>query len=169
MKKPQVLMRICGLGEIVLELEHYKAPVTAGHFLSLVDMGFYDQTLIHKISPVFTIAGGEQNLAGRTKPVRRTILNEAFNGLKNQRYTLAMDRKISRDSVGTGFFINIQDNQRLDYRDASHEGSGYPVFGRVIEGFEVVDKIAQLARKKALFQEDQPAEPVVIERVQALH
>lgn len=164
MTKPQVLLQIAGLGDIVVELEHERAPLTTTQFRSLVSLGFYDNTVFHRISPHFTIAGGEQTTHGGAKAAKHTIINESFCRLPNARYTIGLDRKVSRDSVGGGFYINTQDNPRLDYLDSSHEGSGRPVFGRVIRGFEVVDKIANQPCKSQLFQEDQPRHPVVLTR-----
>lgn len=168
MKNPQVLLQVQDMGEIVLELDHVAAPVTAARFLNLVDAGFYDGMVFHKISPQFTIAAGERSVSGARKQPH-CITNESTNGLRNLKYTLAMGRKLPRDSVAGEFFINMVDNPRLDRRDDSHEGSGCPVFGRVIKGFEVVEKIANAQRLKNLFMEDHPAQPIVIEKAAELH
>lgn len=165
MKNPQVLVQVKGLGEFTLELDPRAAPKTVPHFLSLVDSGFYNGTRFHQISPSHRIAAGKQTAKGEYKRLHKNIDNEAHNGLKNARYTVAMGRAVPKDSIHSEFFINTRDNPHHDHRDASHEGYGCPVFGRVVRGFDVVDKIASQRRLSKLFLEEVPAEVIEIERV----
>lgn len=168
MSNPKVLLSVQGVigpREIVLELNAQAAPKTVAHFLSLVDSAFYNGTVFHRISPQYTITGGGSSVTGMAKKLTKTVANESANGLKNTLGALAMGRTLCKDSISSEFFINMQDNPKLDRLDDSHSGAGYPVFGRVVQGFEVVQKIAQQQRKKALFMEDRPLHPVVIERM----
>lgn len=165
MQNPQVLVVVKGLGDIVLELDRQAAPQTVSHFLNLVDVGFYDKTKFHQISPSFKIAAGKQTVQGETKRTNRTVPNEAHNGLKNTRYTLAMGRAVCKDSISSEFFINTRDNASLDHQDSSDAGYGCPVFGRVVSGFDVVDKIASQPRLNKIFMEDTPARIIEIENV----
>lgn len=127
-------------GDIVLELNREKAPVTVENFLRYVDRKFYDGTIFHRVRPDFVIQGGGYTEDMRPKPADPPIRNEAGNGLKNLAYTIAMARTADPDSATSQFFINVRDNPNLD-RTASQPG--YAVFGRVIEGREVVDRIKE--------------------------
>lgn len=131
-------------GTIVVELFEEKAPVTVKNFLDYVDSGFYDGTVFHRVINGFMIQGGGFDGALDQKKTRAPIANEADNGLKNERGTLAMARTSDPDSATAQFFINLTDNSSLDHRGKTPRGWGYAVFGRVIEGMEVVDRIARL-------------------------
>jgi peptidyl-prolyl cis-trans isomerase A (cyclophilin A) len=130
------------LGNIVLELDGEKAPASVANFLSYVDEGFYNQTIFHRVISGFMIQGGGFDTDKHTKPTKAPIRNEAQNGLKNGRGTIAMARTNQVDSATSQFFINLVDNAFLNYRSPDAQGFGYAVFGKVIEGIEVVDKIA---------------------------
>lgn len=140
---PQVKF-VTNLGEFVLELDEVKAPITVANFLAYVDEGFYDGTVFHRVMPDFMIQGGGFALKPDgsivQKPTKEMIKNESTNGLSNQRGTVAMARLNDPDSASAQFFINHGDNPNLNYPNA--RGSGYAVFGKVVSGMEVVDKIA---------------------------
>lgn len=148
------------LGDIVIELYPDKAPVTAENFMSYVQDGFYDSTIFHRVIPGFMIQGGGLTADMKQKPTRSPIKNEANNGLSNKRGTLAMARTQNPNSATSQFFINLTDNTFLD---SSPRGIGYAVFGAVIEGMEVVDKIAAVPTGKRGMHDDVPLEPVAIE------
>jgi peptidyl-prolyl cis-trans isomerase A (cyclophilin A) len=136
---PVVVLRT-ELGEIKLELYPEKAPVSVENFLEYVDARFYDGTVFHRVVPNFVIQGGGMTKDGTRKPTRAPIKNEAENGLRNRRGTLAMARTQMVDSATSQFFINLKDN---DFLDNGERDFGYAVFGRVISGMEVVDEIAK--------------------------
>ena len=127
-------------GTIRVELDEAKAPISSKNFLEYVDAGHYDGTIFHRVIPGFMIQGGGFEPGMRQKSTRATIQNEANNGLKNNKYTLAMARTNAPHSATAQFFINVKDNLRLDAANAP-DGNGYAVFGKVISGMEVVDKI----------------------------
>jgi len=141
------------LGTVVIELDAEKAPKSVANFLSYVDAGFYDHTIFHRVIGGFMIQGGGFDTDLNKKPTKPPIKNEADNGLKNDRGTLAMARTSVVDSATSQFFINLVDNGFLNYRSPDPNGYGYAVFGKVVEGLEVVDKIAAqpTVRKSALF------------------
>jgi cyclophilin family peptidyl-prolyl cis-trans isomerase len=155
-------------GDITLELDPAKAPATVENFLSYARDGFYDGTIFHRVIPNFMIQGGGFTPDMEQKPTNPTIKNEAGNGLKNSRGTIAMARTQVVDSASSQFFINTVDNASLDHRDESPGGFGYAVFGRVIEGMETVDAISAVPTTNRGFFQDVPAEPVVIEQVTVL-
>lgn len=130
------------LGPIVLELDADKAPLSVANFLAYVDDGFYDHTIFHRVIGGFMIQGGGFGTDLKRKPTKPAIKNEADNGLKNQRGTIAMARTSVIDSATSQFFINLVDNEFLNHRSADPNGYGYAVFGRVVEGMDTVDKIA---------------------------
>lgn len=154
------------LGKIVLELDEAKAPETVKNFLAYVDNGFYQGTVFHRVIDGFMIQGGGFDTALKKKPTAEPIKNEADNGLKNLRGTIAMARTSVVDSATSQFFINLVDNAFLDHRAKTAQGYGYAVFGKVIAGMEVVDRIgkAPTSAKSALFR-DLPQEQVVITKV----
>lgn len=153
-------------GTIVLELYPDKAPETVANFLQYVDSGFYENTIFHRVIDGFMIQGGGFSLDYQQKPVRAPIKNEANNGLSNLRGTLAMARTSQPHSATSQFFINTVDNTRLDYRSETPQGWGYSVFGKVIDGMEVVDEIAKTPTGPAgPFNSDAPQAPIVIEKV----
>ncbi len=131
------------LGSITLELADDKAPKTVENFLGYVRSGFYDGTIFHRVIDGFMIQGGGFNGSFQQKPTRAPIANEADNGLKNLRGTVAMARTSDPHSATAQFFINVKDNPALDYRASTPQGWGYAVFGKVVAGMDVVDKIRQ--------------------------
>ena len=151
-------------GKIVLELQPDKAPVSVENFLRYVDEGFYDGTVFHRVIKGFMIQGGGFTAEMKQKPVRASIKNEAGNGLANQRGTIAMARTAVVDSATAQFFINSVDNAFLDHRDETPKGFGYAVFGRVVEGMDVVDAISAVPTGMARGFRDVPVDPVVINK-----
>jgi cyclophilin family peptidyl-prolyl cis-trans isomerase len=159
------------LGRIVLELYPAQAPVTVANFLAYARQGHYNGTVFHRTIPGVLVQAGGFTLDLQPKPERAPIANEAGNGLRNTRGTLAAARRPSvADSAGAQFFINLRDNPGFDRRAAQpDEASGYCVFGRVIDGLEVADRIAAVpTAARAPFAGDVPVEPVIIERTEVL-
>ena len=154
------------MGRIVAELDAEKAPKTVENILYHVENGYYDGLTFHRVMPGFMIQGGgfTPSMAERQSP-RPDIENEAFNGLKNVRGSLAMARTPEPHSASTQFFINLVDNAFLDHTARTQEGWGYAVFGRVVEGIDAVDAIAQTPTQTVGRYEDVPVEAVVIERM----
>ncbi|MCX5893649.1 MAG: peptidylprolyl isomerase [Deltaproteobacteria bacterium] len=150
------------LGDITLELYPDKAPVTVANFLQYVKSGFYDGTTFHRVIPTFMIQGGGFNANMNEKPTKATIKNEADNGLTNDRYTIAMARTAVPDSATAQFFINVSDNVRLNHTGKTAQGWGYAVFGKVVKGQEVVDKIKAVPTTTLGTYEAVPVTPVVI-------
>lgn len=151
-------------GVILLELDSKAAPKTVENFLRYVQDGFYNGTIFHRVIKGFMIQGGGFTADMQQKPARASITNEADNGLRNRRVTVAMARTMDPHSATAQFFINTVDNTFLDYKGKTTSGWGYCVFGKVIEGMDVVDVIENLpTTTKAGFQ-DVPASPAVIER-----
>jgi peptidyl-prolyl cis-trans isomerase A (cyclophilin A) len=130
------------LGNIVLELDGEKAPASVANFLNYVDEGFYNKTIFHRVISGFMIQGGGFDTDKHMKSTNPPIKNEAQNGLKNDRGTIAMARTNRVDSATSQFFINLVDNAFLNYRSSDAQGYGYAVIGKVVEGMDVVDKIA---------------------------
>jgi len=156
------------MGAITVELDKAKAPVSAENFVKYVDSGHYNGTIFHRVIDGFMIQGGGFTKDMQQKPVQAPIKNEAANGLKNDMYTLAMARTGVRDSATAQFFINVKQNDFLNYRDESPQGWGYAVFGKVVEGQDVVDKIRKVATGNAGMHQNVPLEPVVIEKAECL-
>jgi peptidyl-prolyl cis-trans isomerase B (cyclophilin B) len=152
------------MGDIVLELDTDKAPVTAANFLQYVNDGFYDGTIFHRVINGFMIQGGGMDKEMVEKPTRPPIKNEADNGLANDQYTVAMARTQNPDSATAQFFINLKDNAFLNHSSKSVQGWGYAVFGRVVQGQDVVDKIKTVQTTTKGFHQDVPVEPVIIEK-----
>ena len=150
-------------GVIRLELYPEKAPVTVENFLTYVRDGFYDGTIFHRVVPGFVIQGGGFTPDMTQKDTRPPIQNEADNGLKNDRGTICMARTPDPNSATSQFFINTKDNPALDFRDRSTRGWGYAVFGKVIQGMDVVDAIEKVPRTRKSGYDDVPEEPVIIE------
>ncbi len=148
-------------GTIILALDHDKAPVTAANFEQYVKDGFYDGTIFHRVINGFMIQGGGMMPGMVEKQTRDSIKNEADNGLKNERGTIAMARTMEPHSASSQFFINVKDNGFLDY--PGQDGWGYCVFGRVVDGMDVVDKIKGVATGNAGYHSDVPVEDVIIE------
>lgn len=151
-------------GKIRIELDDERAPESARNFLAYVAKGHYDGTIFHRVIKGFMIQGGGFVPGMKQKPTDAPIRNEAANGLKNKRYTLAMARTSDPHSATAQFFINTVDNDFLDFRSESMQGWGYAVFGRVVEGTEVVDKIEAVRTGRSGMFDDVPLEAVVIER-----
>lgn len=161
---PQVVLET-SMGQIVMELDAQKAPRTVDNIVDHVQSGFYDGLTFHRVIPGFMIQGGGFTPDMRQRDSSRPQLtNEADNQLKNLRGTVAMARTPAPHSAKTQFFINLVDNSNLDHRDKTDRGWGYAVFGRVIEGMEVVDSIAQVPTHTVGQYADVPAEPVLIQR-----
>jgi cyclophilin family peptidyl-prolyl cis-trans isomerase len=154
------------LGSITLELDNTKAPLTVANFLAYADAGFYDGTIFHRVIPNFMIQGGGYSADLKAKPTRPSVKNEAGNGLKNLRGTIAMARTRVVDSASSQFFINHKDNPALDHRAPTPDAFGYAVFGKVVSGMEVVDRIATVQTRAVnqMFQ-DLPVETVTIKSV----
>jgi len=155
------------LGDIVLELDREKAPKTVENFLAYVQEGFYDGTIFHRVIDSFMIQGGGFTQDLQKKPTRAPIKNEADNGLKNLKGTIAMARTNDPDSATAQFFINISDkNSFLNHTSPSPRGWGYAVFGKVVEGMDVVDKIRKTPTGSGgQFRSDVPRTPVIMEKV----
>ncbi|NND91475.1 MAG: peptidyl-prolyl cis-trans isomerase [Granulosicoccus sp.] len=150
-------------GDIIIELNERDAPQTVENFLSYVDAGFYDDTLFHRVIEGFMIQGGGFNRNYQKKSTRAPVSNEAYNGLRNRRYTIAMARTTAPHSATSQFFINSEDNRNLDHTDTTQRGWGYTVFGRVVDGQEVVDAISRVRTGPGgPFSRDVPSEPVII-------
>lgn len=149
-------------GDIVIELNADKAPVTVENFLDYVRDGFYDGTIFHRVIANFMIQGGGFNDQMIQKPTRDPIKNEADNGLKNDRGTVAMARTTDPDSATAQFFINHKDNVFLNYTAPSEQGWGYCVFGQVTDGMDVVDEIAKVKTTNRDGHSDVPEEAIVI-------
>ncbi len=152
------------LGTIKIELDSEKAPVTVQNFLAYVDEGFYDGTVFHRVIPNFMIQGGGMEPGMKQKKTRATIKNESSNGLENKRGTLAMARTSVPDSASSQFFINVVDNAFLD-RARAQDRVGYCVFGKVVEGMDVVDKIKAVKTTTKAGHGDVPVTDVVIQSV----
>ena len=153
-------------GDITLELDAARAPKTVANFLDYVRSGHFDNTLFHRVIDGFMIQGGGFTPDFRQKPTRAPVENEAANGLKNARYSVAMARTGDPHSATAQFFINVADNDFLDHRSPDVKGWGYCVFGRVVAGAEVVDRIKGLATGNRGMHQDVPKADVVIERAE---
>lgn len=162
-KNPEVLLETTE-GDILLELYPDKAPKTVENFLKYVDDGFYNNTIFHRVIPGFMIQGGGMDARLNEKQTRAPIENEADNGLKNERGSIAMARMAEPHSASAQFFINHADNDFLDYRAPTRDGWGYAVFGKVIDGMDVVDKIAKVKTGNAGIHSDVPKNVIMITR-----
>lgn len=151
-------------GDIMLELDAEKAPATVANFVDYVEKGFYDGLIFHRVIPNFMIQGGGMNPDMSEKPNGSPIKNEANNGLKNDRGTIAMARTQDPHSATSQFFINLKDNDFLNHTSESPAGWGYAVFGKVTDGMDVVDEIAKVKTGNHGMHGDVPLEPVVIEK-----
>lgn len=149
-------------GDITIELDFDKAPITAENFAQYVKDGFYDGTIFHRVIDNFMIQGGGFEPGMTQKETRDPIQNEANNGLKNDSYTLAMARTMDPHSASTQFFINVKDNDFLNHTGENMQGWGYAVFGKVTAGTEVVDKIKGVPTTMAAGHQDVPADDVII-------
>jgi len=168
MSNPQVELHIANYGVITLELDAEKAPNSTANFLSYVKKGQYDNTIFHRVIPGFMVQGGGFEPGMKQKDVDAPIQNEAQNGLKNANYTVAMARTNDPHSATAQFFINVADNGFLNHTAPNASGWGYAVFGKVVKGAEVVDKIKAVKTGRSGFHDDVPKEDVVIEKAVAL-
>ncbi len=162
---PQVEMKT-SLGTLTIELYADKAPKTVENFLQYARDGFFDGTVFHRVIPGFMIQGGGMSPELKEKPTRPPVQNEAKNGLKNETGTIAMARTSDPHSASAQFFINLKDNAFLDY--PGRDGWGYAVFGKVVQGFDVVEKIARVPTGNSGFHQNVPTKPVLIEAARVL-
>lgn len=151
-------------GDITVELDAAKAPASAENFLNYVRSGHYDGTIFHRVIKGFMVQGGGMDAGMKQKQTASPIRNEANNGLKNARYTLAMARTSDPHSATAQFFINTADNAFLDFRAENAQGWGYAVFGKVVDGTDVVDRIEGMRTGRQGFHDDVPLEAVTIQR-----
>jgi peptidyl-prolyl cis-trans isomerase B (cyclophilin B) len=155
-------------GVITLDLNAEKAPKTVANFIAYVEAGHYDNTVFHRVIKNFMIQGGGMEPGMNQKPCKAPIENEAANGLKNKRGTVAMARTSDPHSATAQFFINTVDNDFLDFKSPSGQGWGYCVFGEVVEGMDVVDKIRAVRTGNKGFHQDVPVEDVIIEKAEVV-
>jgi cyclophilin family peptidyl-prolyl cis-trans isomerase len=156
------------MGAITLALDKAKAPVSVDNFVKYVKSGQYNGTIFHRVIDGFMVQGGGMTRDMREKPTNPPIKNEASNGLKNDAYTVAMARTGVRDSATSQFFINVANNERLNYSGEAPQGWGYAVFGKVVSGQDVVDKIRKVPTGDAGMHQNVPATPVVIEKAECV-
>lgn len=154
------------LGDFVIELDDEKSPDTVKNFLQYTAEGFYDNTVFHRVIDGFMVQGGGFEPGMKQKPTREPVRNEAGNGLKNDPYTVAMARTSDPHSATAQFFVNVGDNDFLNFRAATPDAFGYCVFGKVVEGRDVVDKIKKVKTGSRGFHQDVPAEEVVIKKAE---
>jgi cyclophilin family peptidyl-prolyl cis-trans isomerase len=150
-------------GAIVIELNQAKAPKTVANFLQYVKDGHYNGTVFHRVIDGFMVQGGGFDKDMKQKPTRGTVENEAANGLKNDYGTIAMARTPDPHSASAQFFINVKNNDFLNYREPTPQGYGYTVFGKVVSGMDIVDKIAKVPTANAGPHQNVPREPVIVE------
>ncbi len=163
-EKPVVVIET-SMGNITVELWEEKAPVTVKNFLAYVDEGFFDGTVFHRVIKDFMIQGGGFTSDMKQKDTKGAIRNEARPELKNERGTIAMARTAVVHSATAQFFINVADNEFLDQKDKTPQGFGYAVFGKVVEGMDVVDKIVHVKTTSSGPFQDVPKEPVIIKSI----
>ena len=162
MSNPKIELHIKSYGVITLELDQDKAPKTVENFLNYVRKGHYDNTVFHRVIPGFMVQGGGFEPGMKEKRADAPIENEANNGLKNDNYTVAMARTQAPHSASAQFFINVADNAFLNHTAPSTQGWGYAVFGKVVAGKDIVDKIASVRTGSRGFHQDVPVEDVKI-------
>ena len=168
MSNPQVELHIEELGVITLELDADKAPKSTENFLAYVNKGHYDRTVFHRVIPGFMVQGGGFEPGMSQKSVEAPIYNEANNGLKNHKYTVAMARTNDPHSATAQFFINVADNEFLNHTAPSAQGWGYAVFGKVVSGNDVVDKIAAVKTGQRGGHGDVPKDDVILTKAVAI-
>jgi peptidyl-prolyl cis-trans isomerase B (cyclophilin B) len=168
MANPRVDLHIANHGVITLELDEQKAPQSTKNFLDYVKAGHYDRTVFHRVIDGFMIQGGGFEPGMTQKKVGAPIQNEANNGLKNDRYTVAMSSTSVPHSATAQFFINVADNEFLNHTAPSAQGWGYAVFGKVVGGTDVVDRIKAVKTGRKGFHDDVPVQDVVIEKAVAI-
>jgi peptidyl-prolyl cis-trans isomerase B (cyclophilin B) len=157
------------MGDITLALDPAKAPKTVENFVAYVKAGHFDGTIFHRVMDNFMIQGGGFNDKMVQKPTNAPIKNEADNGLKNMKYTIAMARTNDPHSATAQFFINVADNDFLNFSSPTERGWGYAVFGKVTAGTEVVDKIKKVKTGNSGFHQNVPVEPVTILKAEVLN
>ena len=155
-------------GDITLELDSEKAPITVQNFIDYVNSGNYDNTIFHRVIDGFMIQGGGFEPGLVQKQTRAPIRNEAANGLKNDKYTVAMARTSDVDSATAQFFINVANNDFLNYSSPTPQGFGYCVFGKVVEGMDVVDKIKKVRTGDRGGHQNVPLENVLLEKAEVI-
>jgi peptidyl-prolyl cis-trans isomerase B (cyclophilin B) len=166
--EPALVKLETNLGDMVIELDEARAPATCANFLQYVREGAYDGTVFHRVINKFMIQGGGFDRNMQQQPSRAPIANEADNGLKNEIYAVAMARTNAPHSATNQFLINVQDNPFLDHRDKTAQGWGYCVFGKVVQGMEVVDKIKAVPTRTRGLHENVPHIPVIISKASVL-
>ena len=155
-------------GGIVLELDDENAPESVKNFVQYVRDGHYDNTIFHRVIDGFMVQGGGMSPGMKQKPTRAPIANEAANGLKNRKYSVAMARTSDPHSATAQFFINVADNEFLDYKGPSPQGWGYAVFGKVVEGADVVDRIKAVKTGRTGMHQDVPVDDVVLRKAEVV-
>ncbi|WP_101102623.1 peptidylprolyl isomerase [Macromonas bipunctata] len=168
MANPKVELHITDYGVVTLELDAEKAPISTENFLGYVKNGHYNNTIFHRVIDNFMVQGGGFEPGMKQKPTGAEIQNEANNGLKNNKYTIAMARTQAPHSASAQFFINVADNGFLNHTAPSIQGWGYAVFGKVVGGTEIVDKIRSVKTGRKGYHDDVPVTDVVIEKAVAL-
>ena len=168
MSNPQVELHIAGHGVITLELDEAKAPKSVANFLQYVNAGHYNNTVLHRVIKNFMIQGGGFEPGMKQKPTQAPVTNEADNGLKNDKYTVAMARTSDPHSATAQFFINTVDNDFLNFKSPTAQGWGYAVIGKVVKGQDVVDAIKAVPTMTKGFHENVPVVPVVIEKAEVV-
>lgn len=168
MSNPQVELHIADHGVITLELDAAKAPKSTENFLAYVNKGHYDNTIFHRIIDGFMIQGGGFEPGMKQKGTDAPIENEAKNGLKNDKYTVAMARTSDPHSATAQFFINVVDNGFLNHTSPTPQGWGYAVFGKVVKGEDIVDAIKKVRTTRKGFHDDVPFDAVVIDKAVAI-
>ena len=165
---PMKVKLTTSMGPIVIELDKAKAPVSVENFVKYVEAGHYNGTIFHRVIENFMIQGGGFTKDMTQKPVKAPIKNEGANGLKNDNYTVAMARTGVRDSATSQFFINVKDNEFLNYTGENPQGWGYAVFGKVVEGKDTVDKIKKVATATTGGHQNVPSQAVTIEKAECI-
>ncbi len=168
MSNPKVELHVKDYGVITLELDQDKAPKSVANYLAYVAKGHYNNTVFHRVIPGFMVQGGGMEPGMKQKDCEAPIENEANNGLKNANYTVAMARTGDPHSATAQFFINVADNGFLNHSSPTAQGWGYAVFGKVVGGADVVDKIRAVKTARKGYHDDVPVEDVVIEKAVAL-
>jgi peptidyl-prolyl cis-trans isomerase B (cyclophilin B) len=156
------------MGAMMLELDQEKAPISVANFVKYVEKGHYNGTIFHRVMDNFMVQGGGFTKDMQQKPTDAPIKNESTNGLKNDVYTLAMARTGVRDSATSQFFINVKGNDFLNFSGENPQGWGYAVFGKVVEGTDVVDKMKVVRTGNAGGHQNVPVEPIVIEKAECV-
>jgi len=165
---PMKVKLTTSMGPITIELDKAKAPISTENFIKYVEAGHYNGTIFHRVIDNFMVQGGGFTKDMQQKPVQAPIKNESTNGLKNDNYTVAMARTNVRDSATSQFFINVKDNDFLNYSGESPQGFGYAVFGKVVDGKDVVDKIKKVPTSNAGMHQNVPSQPVMIEKAECI-